>query len=203
MALTIVHLLAARRWTQCAPQFAAVPEFWLGAISPDAMHVRYRGDKSRKDEFHLVNWLSPHVKGVTDYWEKRFSPFDAGYGVHCLTDAQWVPAVREAYPHLYPAGRAPDVEQYYNDAIWTDFRLLETVPGARELLEGLRAAVPPGDHPLLTAEELARWRDETLEFYLEEPPRQMPVRSVTPGFVMEFIETCQPMLTEASRRFLP
>ena len=53
MALSMVHLLLARSWARGHKAYLECPEFYLGAISPDAMHVRFHDDKSRKDEFHL------------------------------------------------------------------------------------------------------------------------------------------------------
>ena len=86
MALSMVHLLLARSWARGHEAYLECPEFYLGAISPDAMHVRFHDDKSRKDEFHLGNWGSVHVERVHEYWRERFTPFDVGYGIHALTD---------------------------------------------------------------------------------------------------------------------
>lgn len=63
MALSMVHLLVARRWAREREDLFSSAQFYLGAISPDAMHVRFHDDKSRKDEFHLGNWLSVHPGG--------------------------------------------------------------------------------------------------------------------------------------------
>ena len=68
MALTMVHLLVAARWAEGYPTYADCPEFYLGAISPDAIHIRDKDDKSHKNEIHLNNWVNPHPEDVIDYW---------------------------------------------------------------------------------------------------------------------------------------
>ena len=120
MALPMVHLLAARRWAQGHPEYLECPEFYLGAISPDAIHVRDHDDKSHKNAVHLNNWISPHPDEVLAYWRTREAPFDIGYGVHVLTDGQWVPRYRRLVPQvLLPDGRV-DTKRYYGDTLRTD-----------------------------------------------------------------------------------
>ena len=64
MALTMVHLLVADLWARSHPEYLENPEYYYGAVSPDAMHIRFHGDKSRKDEFHLYNWRALHREPV-------------------------------------------------------------------------------------------------------------------------------------------
>lgn len=202
MALLMVHLLAARKWAESIKRYEDCPEFYLGAISPDAMHIRYHDDKSRKDWFHLGNWLSPHPEQVAAYWREHFTPFDAGYGIHVLTDAQWVPRFRRLCPELLLPNGKLDSRQYYHDTVCTDFALLQEIPQARFLLQTLKTAVPPQDHPLLTAEEIGQWRDQTMEFYQAGCKCNAPAKSITPEYALNFLDACQPMLLEIARRYL-
>lgn len=188
MALTMVHLLVAELWARRHPEYLDSPEYYLGAISPDAMHIRFRDDKSRKDEFHLYNWQSLHREPVVAYWRERRAPFDIGYGVHVLTDCQWVPRYRDAFPGIIlPNGRL-NTEIYYNDTFVTDFALMDEIPRLRDLLDVLEAATPPEDHPLLTAGEFDAWRRVNLDAYRGECPRHDPVTFITPGYVKRFAE---------------
>ena len=50
-----VHANNLVKWAKDKPELFNCPEFYFGAIAPDAIHVRYHDDKSRKDEFHLGN----------------------------------------------------------------------------------------------------------------------------------------------------
>ena len=123
MALLMVHLRVAQAWAARHSEFAENPEFYLGAISPDAIHIRDGNDKARKDEIHLYNWREPHPENVLAYWEEHSSPFDEGYGLHVLTDAQWVPQFRQRFPQLLDASGKINTAVYYNDNYVTDFQL--------------------------------------------------------------------------------
>ena len=129
MALSMVHLLLARGWARGHAEYLECPEFYLGAISPDAMHIRFHDDKSQKDAFHLGNWGSVHEEQVHAYWHEHFSPFDVGYGVHALTDGYWVPSVKRDFPDMVDPGRDALIPAlYYNDVSQTDFRLYAEAP---------------------------------------------------------------------------
>ena len=120
------------------------PEFYLGAISPDAMHVRFHNDKSHKDEFHLGNWGSVHVERVHEYWREHFTPFDVGYGVHALTDGYWVPSVKGDFSR---SGRFPRAMCSFppctiTDVRQTDFRLYAEHPDRPRIFALLRVGHP-------------------------------------------------------------
>lgn len=186
MALTMVHLLVAELWARSHPEYLESPEYYYGAVSPDAMHIRFHGDKSRKDEFHLYNWRALHREPVVAYWRKRRAPFDIGYGVHVLTDCQWVPRYTSAFPGLFLPNGKLDIETYYNDTFVTDFALLRENPRLREVLDLLARAQAPEDHPLLTREEFDGWRKVILDGYRGECPRRDPVRFITEAYVRAF-----------------
>ena len=200
MALTMVHLLAADKWAAGHPRFADSPEFFLGAISPDAIHVRDHGDKSRKDMFHLYNWRSPHPEPVIEYWNEHRAPFDIGYGVHVLTDAQWVPRYMKRLPGLLEPEGKLNIDQYYNDTFVTDFRLFHKIPRLTELLDMVEAAEPAADHPLLTADEFDQWRRMIVKAYRGECPKNGPVRFVDEAYVLEFVDDCVSMIDDVYAR---
>lgn len=197
MALTMVHLLVADRWAKAHPRYAQSPEFFLGAISPDAIHVRDHDDKSRKDMFHLHNWQSPHPEAVLEYWRAHRTPFDVGYGVHVLTDGQWVPRFKSLLPGLIrPDGKLnPDI--YYNDTFVTDFRLYRIEPRLEQILRLIEAARVPEDHPLLTRREFDEWRGIILEAYRGKCPKNGPVRFIDVEYVRAFVEDCIDMIETA------
>lgn len=188
MAYMMVHLLVADRWAAKHPEYRNCPEFYYGAIAPDAIHVRDGNDKSRKDEIHLHNWQSLHVQEVLDYWRARQSPFDIGYGVHVLTDAQWVPRYTRLLPGLFEPDGKLNLDRYFVDNIVTDFKLLNETPRAAEMLELLERAETPADHPLLTAYEISRWRELMVEAYRGECLRQGPARYIDVPYVRAFVE---------------
>ena len=54
----------------------------------------------------------------------------------------------------------------------------------------LNRAVPPQDHPLLTANEIDAWRDEMFRFYDRPCPKNDPIRFITREYVDRFIREC-------------
>lgn len=201
MALQMVHLLVAQRWAQAHDEYRDCPEFYLGAISPDAIHIRDGSDKSRKNEFHLYNWTSPDVEKVLEYWREHHGPFDVGYGIHVLTDAQWVPRFRSRLTQLiYPDGKL-DTATYYNDTYVTDFELYRE-RGGEALFDLIERGEAPANHPLLTRDEFCAWRADMLKMYRGECPKSDPVKYIDRAYVEEFVSDAQAMLDEVYGRHL-
>ena len=200
MALTMVHLLVAEKWALSHPEFHDCPEFYLGAISPDAIHVRYKSDKSRKNEFHLNNWVTPHPEDVIAYWKDHKTPFDVGYGVHVLTDGQWVPRCRQRLTDMYFPDGSLDTSIYYNDAFVTDFALSDHISWTKDVFGMIENAVPVSGHPYLTYEEFDIWRGDILNTYRGECPMNGPVRFVTEDYVLNFAEDSIALIEETYRR---
>lgn len=202
MALPMVHLLAAWAWAQDKPELRENADYYLGAISPDAIHIRDGNDKSRKNMIHLNNWRTPDPDAVIRYWQERFSPFDVGYGIHVLLDAQWASDFRMRFPEMLRPDGKPDPEIYYNDTIITDFELYETHPLRSWLMDKVARGTAPADHPLLTQAEFEGWRRETLAFYDRVCPMDRPVRFLTRAYVEDFLEECLPLMTSTCERML-
>lgn len=196
MALVMVHLLVADRWAAGHPEYRESPEFYYGAISPDAIHVRDGGDKSRKDAFHLHNWRVPHPGEVIDYWRGHFAPFDVGYGVHVLTDGQWVQRYIRRLPGILRPDGLLNTDIYYNDTFVTDFRLYDQIPRLEAILKLIEAASTPGDHPLLTAYEFDQWRRRMLDAYRGQCPKHDPPRFIDEEYVKAFVEDAIALIDE-------
>lgn len=202
MALPMVHLLAAWRWAQDKPDLKDNPDYYLGNISPDAIHIRDGNDKSRKNEIHLNNWRYPDPDRVLQYWKDHHTPFDIGYGVHLLIDGQWAKRFRERLKGmLLPDGR-PNPDIYYNDTVVTDFRLYHESPLRESLMDMVGRGEVSANHPLLTAHEFEKWREETLKFYDRPCPKNDPVNFVTMEYVEEFLNDCCELIDNTYRRFL-
>ena len=203
MALTMVHLLAADRWAGDHPDFREDPSFFYGVISPDAIHKRDGNDKSHKNEIHLNNWRKPHPEDVIAYWRKHAGSFDIGYGVHVLTDAQWVLRYRRLLPDILKEDGKLNTDIYYNDTFITDFRLYEALPRLEQILKLIERATTPTNHPLLTAYELDQWRQDTLTAYRGKCPYHEPVRFIDEAYIQSFVEDCIPMIEETYNALWP
>lgn len=200
MALLMVHLLTARRWAQSHPEYRDCPEFYLGAISPDAVYFRDGSDKSRKNEVHLNNWNEPHPEDVLEYWKRNHQPFDIGYGIHVLTDAQWAPHFRKCFPGiLFPDGSVK-TKIYYNDTFATDYQLYDECGGA-ELFGLAEAANVPENHPQLMKEHFEKWRRMMADQYKVRNRTIDPIQFIDRAFVERFIEDSQKLLNETYGRF--
>lgn len=196
MALTMVHLLVAERWAQNHPEYYECPEFYLGAISPDAIHIRDKDDKSHKNEIHLNNWTSPHPEDVNAYWRAHHTPFDIGYGVHVMTDCQWVPRFHERLPGMIKADGLLDTSIYYNDTFVTDFELYHKMSRIEQIFQWIEHAQAPEDHPLLSHYEFDEWRKAILIAYRGECPKHDPVRFIDESYVLAFVNDCTAMMDQ-------
>jgi hypothetical protein len=202
MALTMVHLAAANLWAQKHPEYLESPEFYYGAISPDAVHVRDGSDKSHKNEVHLNNWVSPHPDDVIRYWLEHDTPFDIGYGVHVLTDGQWVPRYKERLPGIMRPNGLLNTDIYYNDSFITDFMLHDTRPRLRQILDMVERAQTPGDHPVLEGYMFSRWRADILEAYRGQCPKHDPVQFIDEAYVDAFIADCIPLIEDTYQKLM-
>ncbi|MGI6239629.1 MAG: hypothetical protein ACOYI5_08395 [Christensenellales bacterium] len=197
MAGSIIHLLAARAWARERPELADCPEFYLGAIAPDAVHVRAGVGKAEKQATHLGNHGKFDVKPLADYARTRKSAFDVGYLVHLLTDPFWVAAYKQL-PGLLKADGHTNPDVYYPEMERTERALLDPA-----LLAMLKAARAPGDHPLFTANEIAAWRDRTVAHYLAIAGDGRTSAHLTVSFVNAFVARAGAYLSDMMRRFDP
>lgn len=199
MALLMVHLLVAQRWAQEHEEYDC-PEFYLGVISPDAVYVRDGSDKSRKDEIHLHNWNELHPGEVIAYWREHNTPFDIGYGVHVLTDAQWAPHFRKCFPEILHPDGLVKTDIYYNDTFATDYQLYHECGGEALFDLTLKSALP-AVHPLLEREHFDAWRRMMADQYKKHQQPEQPVKFIDRKFVEQFIVDSQNILNEVYRRY--
>ena len=199
MALPMVHLLVARRWTKDHPEYASDADFYLGTISPDAIHIRDHDDKSHKNAIHLNNWTALHPQEVLDYWCDHPTPFDIGYGIHVLTDALWVKERLEKLPQLNLPDGNLNKELYYRDTFVTDFALYRA--GVKRLFGILEKGRAPKDHPLLTYDEFTQWQQKVIEAYRGECPKQGKAAYITCAYARRFVESCQNELNSIYGRY--
>lgn len=196
MALLIVHLYAALEWAKRHPRYLEDPDFYLGAVSPDAIHVRDHDDKSHKNEVHLNNWQSPHPDDVLSYWRDRHAAFDIGYGIHVLTDGQWVVRYREQLRGLFRSDGTLDVSAYYHDCLITDYALYNADGRGSMLVSLVERGTPPADHPLLTFDEFSEWRRTMIEAYRGGCREKGAARWIDRPYVDRFLKDCQPLMDE-------
>ena len=136
------------------------------------------------------------------YWRERSEPFDIGYGVHVLTDGQWVPRYKEKLPGILRPDGLLNTDIYYNDTFVTDFRLLRAQPRLQRLLDMVAAAETPREHPLLEGYMFRQWRADLLEAYRGECPRHDPVRFIDDVYVNAFVKDAIPLIEKTYQKLM-
>lgn len=200
MALPMVHLLAAHSWARDNDNLIGNPEYYLGSISPDAIHIRDGNDKSRKNEIHLNNWRTPDPDAVVEYWNEHNTPFDIGYGIHVLLDGQWAVRFRARLPGVLLPNGKPNPEIYYLDTCVTDFKLKDRSDESAFLWNMVKRAAAPADHPLLSEHEIDVWRNDMIRIYDRPCPKSGEVKYITFDYVSEFLNDCNELFDETYGR---
>ena len=196
MPLPMVHLAVAvhvHRQEENTPS----PDFLLGSIAPDAIHMRPNAGRDDKRRVHLSETHDPHHERVRPLLagyrsdESTALGFAEGYAAHLLTDYLWVETVIDSFRRSIPPGLSDQEERslYYLETDQIDFCLYHRMPWRPEVWSKLAAAQPRDFSPLLTAEEIGQWRDRTLVWFeeLKQEPMIEPVY-ITYADVEAFID---------------
>ena len=132
MPLPMVHLSVAVKIGTL--QGLKSPEFYLGSISPDAVHMRagfVRDDKTRSHCNARMLASIDELDSLCVMIEKsvgKEGEFLLGYLVHILTDLFWEDTMLKTYGERYVADEAPIQDKrmaYYNDTDQLDFTFYE------------------------------------------------------------------------------
>lgn len=178
MPLPMVHLSVARCLIE-EHDYPARPEFYLGSIAPDAIHVRPGTDAKDKHVVHFVGPGGPQLdrlRALVRAGEAAPSAeeraFIAGYAAHVLTDVLWraelIRPFRERFVERLPY---PELRiLYYNECDKLDLDLYDEQPWRPQVWDLLREARAldvglQGEPPLLVAAEVDGWRERTLGWY--------------------------------------
>jgi len=195
MPLPMVHLAVAREYAHDAPMLLECPEFYLGSIAPDAIHMRENTGRMDKDITHLrrerdlwkaniITFLKQH-KGRPDY------SFFLGYGIHSLTDMIWHETILKEFQAAYDKDPAPVQDKkwaYYNDTDKLDFELYRTCEWRPKVWELLKKAKPCDVDGLLSADEIEAWKNRTLHWFDSgESQHKNPIRYISIEDLFRFI----------------
>ncbi len=209
MPLPMVHLAIAVRTHELIGS-EPPPAFLLGSIAPDAIHMRPNTTRSDKQKTHLLSDVSgpqdQFINRLLDRYRARGQEaidFAEGYVAHILVDRAWTETVLDPFRRQLSAA-IPHAELrslYYQESDQMDFDLYHKMPW-RPAVWGLLAQAQPIEfEPLLTADEIARWRDRTLNWFesLKHEPMIEPAYITTvlvQAFILETANTLAPDLRE-------
>ena len=205
MPLPMVHLAIAKNLYNAGFKVNSPPQFFLGAISPDAIHMRPNTDHADKRKTHLssnINWIdmdeAEYQKHIADFVDENSNKanldFLRGYGIHILTDMYWSKQVCDRFAEDYRNDPSPIQEErwaYYNDTDIMDFMLFQECGWRNEVWDKLSAAKGADFLDLLSAQEIDAWNERTLHWYDSgESQHKNPVRYITKPVILSFICNC-------------
>ena len=195
MPCPMVHLAVAVKIHDLG-QSTPSPDFLLGSIAPDAIHMRSGSGPDDKQRVHLSELNDPQHDRLRELLASagslRFSTmgFAGGYVVHILTDHFWGETCGDSFRKRIPPNLPPQERQslYYLETDQIDIDLFRQVPWRTEVWSKLASTQPRDFAALLTAEEIAEWRDRTLIWYedMKHDPKIKPVH-ITSEEVAGFI----------------
>ena len=151
------------------------PDFLLGSIAPDAIHMRPNTGHSDKLRVHLSEKNDHRYdearKLLTQYSSNDVLTmgFTEGYVAHLLTDRLWRESAIECFYKRIPQNLSPEEMQalYYKETDQIDFNLYYQMPWRKDVWSLLAVTQPKDFGSLLTSEEIKGWRDRVLKWFDE------------------------------------
>ena len=205
MPLPMVHLCVAKNIMDAGLKIINLPQFYLGSISPDAIHMRQNADRLAKHATHLSadkKWNEVNEDDffifICDFIEKNKSDADKdflwGYGLHILTDMYWANRVYKKFTADYRKDASPVQDErmaYYNDTDIIDQMLHDECAWKDAVRRRLQNADCPDFLGLLTAGEIEDWKLRTLRWYESgESKHKNPIKYITKPITENFIAEC-------------
>ena len=200
MPLPMVHLAVAVQMHEMEGNSPS-PDFLLGSIAPDAIHMHPDSGHDDKQRVHLSETHDPHHGRarllLAQYRSDNVSAmgFAEGYVAHILTDHLWAETVVDSFCKSIPSHLSTQEQRslYYLETDQIDFDLYHQMPWRPEVWTKLAAAQPRDFALSLTAEEIGQWRDRTLIWFeeLKQEPMIEPVhitRAAVKGFIDQAAE---------------
>ncbi|WP_230493819.1 hypothetical protein [Paenibacillus polymyxa] len=162
------------------------PNFLLGSIAPDAIHMRGKVSREEKGVTHLVHNDKLPAKELImekckEYLLKQAGPewkdFVIGYFSHIYTDLRWTDTVYFDFEKNY-RGEKNDVRKTYNlEVSQVEFDLLRSMGSTEKLFTKLLKAKGYTINPYITQLEVNQYRDNKVRWLqdLKNEPHIAPI----------------------------
>jgi len=197
MPLPMVHLLVANG-LKC-DKINKTPEYFLGVIAPDAVHMRKDYKREHKTASHFGIKNVGGTEKIEELYEKIRSAketerknFLLGCLTHILTDKLWLDTL---YGNIYlknyendPLRPENEREAYYNDTDQIDYMLYENMPWREEIFDKIEKAKVFGIENVLRCENVYMWRIRTVNWFSKESEHKNPLRYIKYSDVLEFAD---------------
>jgi hypothetical protein len=185
MPLPMVHLSVAHRLVE-RYGYPSSPAFYLGSIAPDAIHKRPDTERPDKLDVHLIGqegldegrlraFLAEQGRSTGDAAGMALgyaADIATGYVGHILTDVYWrenlLLPFRGQFEERLQRNEMPVAELralYYSECDRVDLDLYDQQPWRPEVWALLRVAPARNLDGLLSAGEIAGWRDRVLSWF--------------------------------------
>ena len=171
MPLAMVHLRVAQKLLNTM-EIKKPEMFYLGTISPDAIHERgniTRDDKRVTHLYHIKReiWRDNVIDFIKTNIDSRNNNFYIGYGVHILTDIYWLDTlfmnfVQKAFEDSLTKIKQDDA--YYHDLSVLDMKILEEYSMMDNILSIINKAYAPDNCELIGAREIDKWKNQIINW---------------------------------------
>lgn len=196
MPLPMIHLATARECAKETINLIDCQKYYLGSISPDAVHMRANIQKNDKRITHLFAegdlWKVNVLEFIKQNKFKTDYNFILGYGIHILTDIIWNETLYRKFKLKYEKDPAPiqDIAwAYYNDTDKLDFELYKVLEWRQEVWELLKKTKSIGIEGILNSDEIDAWKNRTLHWFDKgESQHKNPIRYIFMEDVIEFTQ---------------
>lgn len=193
--LAVAHGIAQDRSAGAGSALEIAPGLYLGAIAPDAIHMREGSTRDDKRRIHLLESpcdarvrMERLDRAAHDLAGTIDRPLLVGWISHLAGDALWSHYMLEYFWSRQAANQPHESRRrvYYRETDKIEYRMYHQVPWRKEVWADLARAQAESVGDFLVAEEIAAWRDRYLRWHSEigQEPEEEPA-----FFTMERTET--------------
>lgn len=193
MPFTMIHLGVAHNLLDKL-KIKEIPDYYLGSISPDAVHCRENFKREYKNISHLhsahddIELLMNDTKDfILKNNSHEYRDFYLGYGVHIITDLYCRPDSKDKIP--VQNLKDLTIEDYFQDMSILDLELYKKYEYKAEIWKYFSKCRPIGIDGLVSAEEVMAWYNGVQEsFDKNESKHTNPSKYILYDDVLNFME---------------
>lgn len=201
MALPMMHLCIAFKIAEKTRIYNDDPLYFLGSISPDAIHMRENTSGTDKKITHLSQRGLKDIENPFDVFVKDYmntpnqlNAFDLGYLIHIATDIIWTSNIYNKFCTIYddnnmkPIDKAERRSCFYNETDQFDLQLYNNASYRKEIWKLLESAKPHNASKLLSDNEINLWNQHILKWYNNfDHKKYTPIKYLNIDMINDFI----------------
>lgn len=177
--------------------------FYLGSLSPDAIHMRKDTGRAEKNITHFhssdhTKWQNDALNLLIENKQSKQVSFYFGYVSHILADICWLHEIYYKTTEIIKSDQAPILnasDAYYNDLVQIDYEVNLQSPWKYDVFKQIKEAVAPNDFDLLSETEIESWKLNTIDHYKEDRLNSLtPIRYMNPNDIEKYIQTATKLI---------